>query len=183
MQGSLKYGCDQVSMKRIFSYQTDIGKIAIAEDKAAISHLFLPGDEIPPDAVVQETKLLKEANLQLQKYLSGDLRDFSLPLAPHGTDFMRRVWESLCSIPYGETCSYKEIAESLKNPGAFRAVGLACNRNPIPIFIPCHRIIGANGKLTGYRAGLVIKERLLAKEHFYMVCHPLKFEALWSWKT
>jgi methylated-DNA-[protein]-cysteine S-methyltransferase len=170
-------------MKKIFFYQTDIGKIAIAEDEAAISHLFLPGDEIPPDAVVQETKLLKEANLQLQNYLSGDLRDFSLPLAPHGTDFMRRVWEGLCSIPYGETCSYKEIAESLKSPRAFRAVGLACNRNPIPIFIPCHRIIGANGKLTGYRAGLVIKERLLAKEHFYMVCHPLKSEALWSWKT
>jgi len=161
-------------MKKIFSYQTDIGKIAIAEDKAAISNLCFPGDEIPPDAVVQETKLLREANLQLQNYLSGDLRDFSLPLAPHGTDFMRRVWESLCAIPYGETCSYKEIAESLKRPRAFRAVGLACNRNPIPIFIPCHRIIGANGKLTGYRAGLVIKERLLAKEHFYMVCHPLK---------
>jgi methylated-DNA-[protein]-cysteine S-methyltransferase len=170
-------------MKNIFFYQTDIGKIAITQDRTAISHVCFPDDEIPPDSVVQETKLLKEANLQLQNYLSGYLRDFSLPLAPQGTEFMRRVWESLCAIPYGETCSYKEIAENLKSPMAFRAVALACNRNPIPIFIPCHRVIGGNGKLNGYRGGLRIKEQLLAKEHFYMVCDPLKPEALWSWKT
>lgn len=100
----------------------------------------------------------------MQDYLAGKLKDFKLPLAPAGTEFMLRVWESLRAIPYGETRSYQEIAQSVGNKKASRAVGLANNRNPIPIIIPCHRVIGANGKLTGYRGGLEIKAHLLELE-------------------
>jgi methylated-DNA-[protein]-cysteine S-methyltransferase len=100
----------------------------------------------------------------LQDYLAGKRRDFTLPLAPAGTEFMLRVWEVLRAIPYGETRSYREIAQITGNQKASRAVGLANNRNPIPIFVPCHRVIGTNGKLTGYRGGLQTKERLLELE-------------------
>lgn len=151
-------------MKHIFFYQTDIGKIGIVEEDNAITALYFEGDHAPLDAVVHETELVKEAGEQLQSYLSGRRRDFSLPLAPAGTAFMQRVWESLRAIPYGETRSYQEIAQSAGNHKAARAVGLANNRNPIPIFIPCHRVIGANKKLIGYRAGLSIKAHLLDLE-------------------
>ncbi|MCL4517641.1 MAG: methylated-DNA--[protein]-cysteine S-methyltransferase, partial [Thaumarchaeota archaeon] len=130
----------------------------------AITNLWFEGEQIPQDAVVRETELLRDAGRQLQAYLSGALKEFSLPLAPSGTEFMLRVWESLGAIPYGETRSYKEIARSIGNEKACRAVGLANNRNPISIFIPCHRVIGANGKLVGYGGGLDIKDRLLKLE-------------------
>jgi methylated-DNA-[protein]-cysteine S-methyltransferase len=87
-----------------------------------------------------------------------------LPLAPQGTDFQLSVWNQLCRIPYGETISYGELARRIGNPKASRAVGLANGSNPIPIIIPCHRVIGSNGKLTGYGGGLLIKEKLLALE-------------------
>jgi len=151
-------------MKNIFFYQTDIGKIGIAENGSAITNLYFQGEHTPQDAVVYETELLKEAGEQLQSYLSGRRKDFTLPLAPAGTEFMLRVLESLCAIPYSETRSYQEIAQGLGNKKASRAVGLACNRNPIPIFIPCHRVIAANGKLNGYKGGLQIKAHLLELE-------------------
>lgn len=154
-------------MKIIYFYQTDIGKIGIAESDNIITNLYFHGEDIPEDAVVNETELLKEAGRQLQEYLAGKRKDFTLPLAPAGTEFMLRVWESLRSIPYGETRSYREIAQSTGNQKASRAVGLANNRNPIPIFIPCHRVVGVNGKLTGYRGGLRIKEQLLELERQY----------------
>ncbi|MDS1030881.1 methylated-DNA--[protein]-cysteine S-methyltransferase [Bacillota bacterium LX-D] len=154
-------------MKYIFFYKTEIGKIGIAENRNAISNLYFPKEQIPQDAVIYETEILKEAGNQLQSYLSGGLKNFTLPLAPVGTEFMLCVWESLRSIPYGKTRSYQEIAQSLGNKKASRAVGLANNRNPIPIFIPCHRVIGANGKLTGYRGGLQIKTQLLELEKQY----------------
>jgi methylated-DNA-[protein]-cysteine S-methyltransferase len=111
--------------------------------------------------------LLKEAAEQLQNYFSGKLYKFSLPLAPEGTDFRLRVWETLISVPYGQTRSYKDIAQAIGNTKASRAVGLANNKNPIPIVIPCHRVIGSNGKLVGYRGGLQIKEYLLKLEKQY----------------
>lgn len=151
-------------MKNIFFYQTDIGKIGIAENRNAITNLFFQGEPIHQDTVLYETKLLKEAVKQLQSYLSGKLKDLTLPLAPVGTEFMLHGWEALRDIPYGETRSYQEIAQSIGNHKASRAVGLANNHNTIPIFIPCHRVIGANGKLTGYRGGLEIKARLLELE-------------------
>ncbi|NLI11499.1 methylated-DNA--[protein]-cysteine S-methyltransferase [Pelotomaculum propionicicum] len=151
-------------MKNIFFYQTDLGEIGIAANGNAVTNLYLKKENIPRDTVVQETELIKEAARQLQDYLAGKLRDFNLPLAPAGTEFMRRVWESLRAIPYGQTRSYQEVAQSVGNKKASRAVGLANNRNPIPIFIPCHRVIGANGKLVGYGGGLEIKAYLLDLE-------------------
>ena len=151
-------------MKSIFFYETAIGKIGIAENGNAITNLYFHGEDVPEDAVVNETELLKEAGSQLQSYLAGERKDFTLPLAPAGTEFMLRVWDALRAIPYGETRSYREIAQNIGNHKASRAVGLANNRNPIPIFIPCHRVIGKNGKLTGYRSGLETKEYLLELE-------------------
>ena len=157
-------------MKNIYYYQTDLGEIGIAENGTAITHLYFPSEEVPQDAVQQETDLLKEAGNQLRDYFSGKRKDFSLPLAPVGTEFMIRVWEALRQIPYGETRCYKNIAENIGSPKASRAVGMANNKNPLPIFIPCHRVIGVNGKLVGYRGGIAIKEHLLELEK-----QPLEF--------
>jgi len=144
--------------------ETQLGNIAIAEDNNAIIALYFPGEPVPLDAIVRETALLKKAGEQLNEYLTGKLKVFKLPLAPQGTDFMRLVWEQLQKIPYGETRSYRQIAESVGSPRACRAVGQANHRNPIPIFIPCHRVIGSSGKLVGYGGGLFIKTFLLELE-------------------
>jgi methylated-DNA-[protein]-cysteine S-methyltransferase len=101
---------------------------------------------------------------QLREYFAGQRADFDLPLAPEGTEFQRTVWRNLRDIPYGETISYGELAKRVGNPKASRAVGAANGQNPIPIVIPCHRVIGANGKLTGFGGGLPTKEALLALE-------------------
>lgn len=152
-------------MGNIFYYQTPIGKIGIAEEFNQITNLFFESSEIPLDkCAIKETEILRNANAQLQEYFSGKRKSFCLPLAPSGTEFMKNVWNSLCTIPYGETRCYQEIAHSVNNKNAYRAVGLANNRNPIPIFIPCHRVIGKNKKLVGYGGGLEIKEYLLELE-------------------
>lgn len=151
-------------MKNIFFYETDIGRIGIAEAEGAITNLYFGEIRLPKDFTSVETEVLREASRQLDSYLRGDLREFELNLAPEGTGFMQSVWKALREIPYGETRSYREIAVSLGNPMASRAVGLANNRNPIPIFIPCHRVLGSNGKLTGYLGGLDVKEKLLRLE-------------------
>lgn len=107
---------------------------------------------------------LRETIRQLRAYFAGELESFDLKLAPQGTPFQLSVWNHLCDIPYGETISYGELARRVGNPNASRAVGLANGSNPIPIVIPCHRVIGSNGKLTGYGGGLPIKEKLLGLE-------------------
>jgi methylated-DNA-[protein]-cysteine S-methyltransferase len=107
---------------------------------------------------------LRETVRQLRAYFAGELENFDLPLAPEGTPFQLAVWKRLCEIPYGETISYGELARRIGNPNASRAVGLANGSNPIPIVIPCHRVIGSNGKLTGYGGGLPVKKKLLALE-------------------
>jgi len=119
---------------------------------------------IPSDMERVETSLIKEANLQLEAYFAGRLKRFDLPFALQGTDFQKKVWESLVTIPYGETITYGQLAEKVGNPNASRAVGMANSRNPLPVFIPCHRVIGAGGKLTGYTGGLEIKRKLLTLE-------------------
>ena len=106
----------------------------------------------------------REALGQLRAYFKGTLRDFDLPLAPEGTAFELKVWKALLKIPYGRTISYGELARRIGNPNASRAVGLANGRNPLPIVIPCHRVIGSNGKLTGYGGGLDTKRWLLTLE-------------------
>lgn len=145
----------------IFFYETDIGTIGIEENNGFISNVYFGKDNIQDDMEIKETELLKEASIQLNKYIKGEIKEFDLPLSPKGTEFMSEVWNGLCEIPYGEVLTYKGMGEKIGRPKAARSVGLACNRNPIPIFIPCHRIVGSNGKLTGYLGGVHIKERLL----------------------
>jgi len=104
------------------------------------------------------------AHTQLQEYFAGKRKVFDLELAPSGTDFQKKVWQALLKIPYGKTATYKEIAAAIGHPKAARAVGMACNKNPIAIIIPCHRVVGSNGSLTGYAGGLEMKKRLLELE-------------------
>jgi methylated-DNA-[protein]-cysteine S-methyltransferase len=111
-----------------------------------------------------QNPLLTEAARQLQAYFAGQLREFSLPLDLQGTDFQKRVWGQVAAIPYGETRSYGQIATAIGSPRAVRAVGAANGANPVPIVVPCHRVIGANGKLVGYGGGLALKKRLLELE-------------------
>jgi methylated-DNA-[protein]-cysteine S-methyltransferase len=148
----------------VYVQQTALGKLGIAEQDGNITEVYFANEVIPQDVELAETALINEAFLQLNAYLAGELREFSLPLAPRGTVFMQTVWKALCAVPYGTTASYKDIALAIGNPKAVRAVGQANNKNPIPIFIPCHRIIGSDGKLVGYGGGLEIKEFLLVLE-------------------
>jgi methylated-DNA-[protein]-cysteine S-methyltransferase len=144
-----------------------IGPLSLAADEHGLRAIhFVKGKEstssppIPADA----HPLLQEVMRQLSAYFAGKTETFDLPLAPEGTAFQLNVWRQLGEIPYGETISYGELARRIGNPNACRAVGLANGTNPIPIVIPCHRVIGSNGKLTGYGGGLDIKEKLLALE-------------------
>lgn len=149
----------------ICTRETAIGTIAIEEDKGAIIRLYLPNRAASLEHCEGDgTPLLQEAFRQLEMYLDGKLKVFSLPLEPEGTDFFKRVWEKLREVPYGRTSSYKDLAIASGNPKAVRAVGMANARNPIAIFIPCHRIIGTNGKLVGFGGGLDLKSRLLELE-------------------
>jgi len=141
-------------------YNSPIGPLHIAEQDGAITHLVFR----PLDGTLGETPLLRQCAEQLDAYFAGELRTFDLPLAPAGTSFQRRVWETLQTIPYGETWSYKSLAEAADCPRGYRAVGLANNRNPISILIPCHRVVGASGALTGYGGGLSNKAYLLDLE-------------------
>jgi len=143
-----------------FIYETKLGKIGIVENGTAIIQVYFE-ETIPKEIIIKETTLLKKAYKELVEYLNGTRKTFDLPLDPKGTEFQQKVWKALQDIPYGETCSYKDIAIKIGNINASRAVGMANNKNPIPIFIPCHRVIGANGKLVGYAGGLAIKEMLI----------------------
>lgn len=146
-----------------YYYDTPIGKMGITEKDNAISNVFL-ADKNSTLAELQETSLIKEAHSQLDAYFKGKLHDFSLPLNPDGTAFQKQVWTALCQIPYGKTQSYGETANAIGKPKAARAIGMANHNNPIMIIIPCHRVIGKNGKLVGYGGGIDIKEKLLALE-------------------
>jgi methylated-DNA-[protein]-cysteine S-methyltransferase len=151
-------------MKNIFVYETEIGELAIADNGKAITELYFKNKIDLEGKNIEETELIKKAFNEFKEYLSGARKNFDISLEPEGTEFQLKVWEALKSIPYGETCSYKDIAEKVGSPKAYRAVGLANNKNPISIFIPCHRVIGSNGKLIGYGGGLDVKEFLLKLE-------------------
>lgn len=118
----------------------------------------------PQKALLQTTELLSMATIQLDEYFQGKRTIFSLPFKLTGTPFQLAVWKELQNIPYGQTTSYKEIAQKINKPKAYRAVGMANNKNPLPIIIPCHRVIGSNGKLIGYAGGLNLKNYLLELE-------------------
>jgi len=147
--------------------ESPLGPLLVAGDKSALREIrFVNGRHAakPDPGWKEDAAPLKETLRQLRAYFAGELEEFDLPLAPEGTTFQLEVWKRLCGIPYGETISYGELARRIGNPKASRAVGLANGSNPIPIIIPCHRVIGSNGKLTGYGGGLPIKEKLLALE-------------------
>lgn len=148
----------------LYVYPTPLGRIGIEEQHDSITEVYFDNEPLPESVDIIATALTNEAARQLNAYFAGTLKTFSLPLAPFGTVFQKKIWRLLCDIPYGQTVSYKDIAIAADNPKAVRAVGQANNKNPIPIFIPCHRVIGANGKLVGYAGGLAIKERLLVIE-------------------
>ncbi len=151
-------------MKHVWMYDTVLGQVAIAEESGRVTNLFFPEEYIPLELQRKETDALKKAAEQLREYLQGKRTVFDVPLAPEGTAFQKQVWEALTKIPYGKTSSYGKLAKDIGRPGAARAVGMANNRNPIPVIIPCHRVIGADGSLVGYGGGLPIKEKLLALE-------------------
>ncbi|ASU85580.1 cysteine methyltransferase [Nocardiopsis gilva YIM 90087] len=146
-----------------------IGDVLLTSDGGALTGLYmLPEPESGLKPIPSDWKhapeSFRETVDQLDAYFAGELRDFDLPLAPSGTDFQLRVWRELTTIPYGHTTSYGAIAEALGRPTASRAVGMANGRNPISIIVPCHRVIGANGALTGYGGGLPRKRHLLRLE-------------------
>ncbi len=147
--------------------ETPVGPLLVAADDAGLRYVvFGHGrSEAQPEAGWHAGDARpREAVRQLRAYFAGELKRFDIPLAPEGTPFQQRVWAQLLKIGYGETTSYGELARRLGNPNASRAVGLANGANPIPIVIPCHRVIGSSGKLTGYGGGLKTKEWLLALE-------------------
>jgi methylated-DNA-[protein]-cysteine S-methyltransferase len=145
--------------------ESPVGPLRLVSDEAGLRRLEFLKDNGRPEASWREDPgALKKSVQQLRSYFAGELEAFDLELAPEGTPFQLEVWRRLCDIPYGETISYGELAQRIGNPKASRAVGLANGSNPIAIIIPCHRVIGSNGKLTGYGGGLPIKEKLLALE-------------------
>ena len=148
-------------MKKVFYYETSIGKLGIAEEYGFITNLYFMNMKQPLSAKVYETDILKEAYVQLEEYFRGERTEFDLPLNPSGTDFQQTVWSELLNIPYGETRTYKDIAVAIGNENATRAVGNANNKNPVPVIIPCHRVVGVNDYITGYVGGIEIKEKLL----------------------
>lgn len=152
-------------MKNTFYYNTKIGEIAIEENGVAITRLYFVNKDLEKEVEIkEETWLMRKAIKEIKEYLEGKRNSFDLPLEPEGTEFQKKVWNVLKEIPYGETRSYGEIAKLIGNEKASRAVGMANNKNPIMIIIPCHRVIGVNGKLVGYAGGLDVKEKLLNME-------------------
>ena len=147
--------------------QTPIDRLVVASDGSAIVGVWMANAE-PDDVSWADRRgadsLLDEARRQLVAYFAGQLRAFDLPLAPNGTEFQRRVWTELTKIPFGATISYARLARRVSNAAAVRAVGAANGRNPIPIIVPCHRVIGSNGSLTGFGGGLARKQWLLKHE-------------------
>ncbi len=144
-------------------YDSKIGPLTILCDDEALLRIDFGRPELK-NAVRERTELIRRAEGQLEEYMAGMRTVFDLPLKPEGTVFQKKVWNALLLIPYGETKSYKDIAVMIDNPKGCRAVGMANNRNPIPVIIPCHRVIGANGSLIGYGGGLDIKVKLLDLE-------------------
>ena len=148
------------------TFETPLGLLHVIECEDAIVQIHFVQENTKPfaDAFHRETALLLEAKRQLTEYFAGARKIFSLPLHASGTAFQKQVWKQLEQIPYGETRSYGEIAKAIGNPKAARAVGSANHCNPIAIVVPCHRVIGATGKLVGYAGGLEIKRSLLELE-------------------
>lgn len=145
-------------------YDSPLGVYTAAEDGVGICSLYFGERQTSQDWIKKETPLLQETARQMEEYFSGSRKQFDLPLSLAGTPFQLADWAALQTIPYGQTRYYQQIAEQLGNPKACRAVGLANNRNPVAVIIPCHRVLGKDGKLVGYAGGLAVKKGLLELE-------------------
>lgn len=150
------------------SVPSPVGPLRVAASDAGLHAIEFPGNRHPVKQCTPwqpgEHPLLRQTQAQLDAYFAGRLQVFDLPLAPHGTAFQRQVWQALAQIPFGQTWSYLQLARRVGRPTAARAVGAANGRNPLPIVLPCHRVIGANGALTGFGGGLPTKAFLLTLE-------------------
>ena len=165
-------------MGHVYFYQTDVGTMVISENGKGITDIYFTDTfatesivnqegvtiSAKTGAVIAETPMIKAAYQQLQEYFTGTRKQFDFPLDLQGTEFQQKVWKALVEIPYGSTRSYGEVAAAIGQPKAARAVGMANNRNPLCVVVPCHRVIGSNGKLVGYAGGIHIKEYLLRLE-------------------
>ena len=150
-------------------YDFEIGELAICEENEKIVLVNVVKtkediEEMAKNSIQKETSLIKNTKQQLDEYFAGKRKKFDIPIKLDGTDFQIKVWKELLKIPYGETCSYLDIAKCIGNPKASRAVGMANNKNKIIIIVPCHRVIGSNKKLVGYACGLDVKKKLLELE-------------------
>lgn len=144
-------------------YDTAAGDVTIIADEKAVLGLKYGAIDIP-GALNEENTVLYDAIVELNQYFFGQRKSFDLRLKPEGSEFEQKVYQSLLNIPYGETRSYEQVAESIGDKKAAKAVGMAINRNPIPLFIPCHRVIGKKGDLVGYLGGLDLKKKLISME-------------------
>ncbi|MDA8358588.1 MAG: methylated-DNA--[protein]-cysteine S-methyltransferase [Actinomycetota bacterium] len=154
-------------MTRYRSIDSPIGLLTVAGHGESLTNLVIEGAAHLPagrDRWVEDAAAFPDVVAQLHAYFAGKRTGFDVALCPAGTSFQRRVWDALSEIPYGETATYGDIARRIGQPAAARAVGLANGRNPVPVIVPCHRVIGANGALTGYGGGLQAKQTLLDLE-------------------
>ncbi len=154
-------------------FESPFCDLTLAGTPKGVTRLFLHSgqEQTPfqrPSTWQENSHVLINFVQQLQEYFGGNRQEFTIPIVLEGTDFQKKVWQELQKIPYGEVRSYKDIARAIGNEKAARAVGVANNKNPIPIIIPCHRVIGSNGSLTGFAHGVVLKRRLLAHEGFVL---------------
>jgi methylated-DNA-[protein]-cysteine S-methyltransferase len=148
-------------------FKSPIGQLKIAADKDGLRYVLFEKNKYEAsdeNSWKRDAKALQNTREQLLAYFAGELNAFNLQLNPQGTDFQKQVWKALAKIPFGKTWSYADVAKQVNSPKAVRAVGAANGRNPIPIILPCHRVIGSNGTLTGYAGGLPIKQWLLEHE-------------------
>jgi methylated-DNA-[protein]-cysteine S-methyltransferase len=153
---------------RYTTISSPIGWLTLVGDGEVLTHLSMESHEDTKpeigDGWKHDRRAFKEARTQLNEYFAGKRDAFTVPLAPSGTEFRMKVWAALCAIPFGHTATYGEVAAAVGNPAASRAVGMANHYNPIAIMIPCHRVIGSNGSLTGYGGGIDRKVQLLELE-------------------
>ncbi len=145
--------------------ETPLGGLIAEADDSAVRAVRLSGGSGGAGKIgAVKSEILRTAKRELEEYFAGKRRAFTFPIELDGTDFQRAVWNELLKIPYGGTSSYGRVAAAIGRPRAARAVGMACNRNPLMIVVPCHRVLGADGSLTGYAGGLDVKARLLSLE-------------------
>ena len=150
-------------MEYYYTYEYKEFKLTLVASINSLKKVII-NDDVKLDYVNKEIDIIKKSFKEIKEYLDGKRKYFDIPFELEGTEFQKKVWLELLKIPYGEVITYKELAKRIRNPKAERAVGGACNRNPLAIIIPCHRVVGSNGKLVGYRYSIELKKYLLDLE-------------------